>query len=328
MKKIILFSLLTAITTITYGQTITVTGSVSNEKSQPIPFAFIRDVQHGYATYADSVGAFAIKADPASFLEVLAKNYKTTLVKIDNKPAIKVMLPAGLAADGVTKLNIDSQDGATVNSFLENRQLMAQAVVGNNATQAIVKEGFNQEPTRGSRYLYDYWVPGVGVNNKDSLIVDINNKYNYDMLNGMIMYTTDGNSLSSILKDQTKSFSLYDKRGHAHVYENAPAISNKPFIEVLLNTPKYKIYKKIDGKLNRADFHTDGVLEMGHKYDEYVSVDHYYFIGADGKPQSISLKKSTLKKLLGTDGDVFINAQGGREVNDDYVYDLNNSLNK
>ena len=134
--------------------------------------------------------------------------------------------------------------------------------------------------------------------------------------------------MAQVSTSQLKSFSLYDRKGRAHVYENAPEVDKKPFIEVLLATPKYKVYKKTDTKLQRADFHTDGVLEMGHRYDEYVDVDRYYFVGADGKLQSISLKKSTLKKLLGGDADAFIASQGSRDVDEDYVKDLGSSLTK
>jgi hypothetical protein len=305
-----------------FSQTISISGTVNNQKGQPVPYAFVRDAQHSYATFADSTGTFMLKADPASALEVSAMNYKNTQVRIESKTNVSVVLPADAVQDGVASLS--SAKAEVSGEFMQARQ---QLVAGDASLQRV-REGFTQEPTRGSRYLFDNWIPGFGINKKDSLVVETTNVYNYDKVNGNIFYTNDGKSMSQVSPEHLKSFSLYDKKGHAHVYENAPSINGKPFVEVLVSTPKYKIYKKIDTKLTRADFHTDGVLEMGHRYDEYVDVERYYFVGTDGKAQSISLKKSTLKKLLAGDADAFIASQGSRDVDEEYVKDLGSSLGK
>jgi len=305
-----------------FAQTIEVRGTVNNQKGQPVPYAFVRDAQHNYATFADSTGTFMLKADPASALQVSAGNYKETQIKIENKTNVAVVLPADAPQGSVVSLK--SVKAEINDEFLHRGQLM----FGGDASQSQVKTGFTQEPTRGSRYLFPDWIPGFGINKGDSLVVEKSNMYNYDKISGNIMYTNDGKSMAAVSNSQIKSFSLFDKRGQAHVYESSPVIKDKLFVEILLSTPKYKIYKKSDSKLSRADFHTDGVLEMGHRYDEYVDNDRYYFVGADGKAQSISLKKSTLKKLLGGDADAFIASQGSRDVDDDYVRELGNSLAK
>jgi hypothetical protein len=134
--------------------------------------------------------------------------------------------------------------------------------------------------------------------------------------------------MAQISPGQLSSFTLYDKKGHAHLYESAPDINKKPFVEVLLKTPKCKIYKHVDTRLSRADYHTDGVLQMGNRYDEYIDNARYYFVGEDGKAKSISLKKSNLKKMLGSDADAFITSQGDRDVDEEYVKDLGASLSR
>ncbi|MEP6613604.1 MAG: hypothetical protein ABJA76_17005, partial [Mucilaginibacter sp.] len=68
------------------------------------------------------------------------------------------------------------------------------------------------------------------------------------------------------------------------------------------------------------------IITSGNKYDEYVDYEHYYFVKAGDKPKQISLKKKTLKELLGADADKFIAAQGSRDVDDDYVRELGYSL--
>jgi len=304
-----------------YGQTVGISGTVSNQKGQPVPYAFVRDAQHNYATFADSTGNFMLKADPASSLQAEAKSYKTTQAKIDGKTKVDIILPAAENTGDVE--SVKSIKDVINGEFLRQGQLL----FGGDASQQQVKQGFVQEPTRGSRYLYADWIPGYGINKNDGLIAELGNMYNYDKIAGNIMYTNDGKSMAAIANDQVKTFILFEK-GRPHVYENSPAIDGKKFVEVLLSTPKYKIYKKLDTKLDRADFHTDGVVTMGHRYDEYTDVERYYFVGEDGKAKSISLKKSALKKMLGTDADAFIASQGSRDVDEEYVRDLGNSLAK
>lgn len=321
MRAVITTVLLAFAGILSYGQTIGISGTVSNQKGQPVPYAFVRDAQHNYATFADSTGSFMLKADPASSLQAEASNYKTTQAKIDGKTKIDIVLPAGENAGNLESIKSIKE---TINGeFLRQGQLL----FGGDASQQQVKQGFVQEPTRGSRYLYADWIPGYGINKNDGLIAELSNMYNYDKIAGNIMYTNDGKSMAAISTDQVKTFILFEK-GQPHVYENSPAIDGKKFVEVLLSTPKYKIYKKMDTKLDRADFHTDGVVTMGHRYDEYNDVERYYFVGEDGKAKSISLKKSSLKKIMGGDADAFIASQGSRDVDEQYVKDLGSSLAK
>ena len=338
MKIINTICLLVLISTITFGQTVSISGTVNNQKGQPVPFAFVRDAHHNYATYADSTGTFMLKADPASSLIATAVNYKNAEMKIDSKTSINILLPADAAGDANAPSKMPTNSNAS--SFLLNRQLLVSgnsvAVAGDaknggggGSTTLVVKSGFNQEETRGSRYLFNGWIHGFGISKGDSLIQYPEYAYNYDKISGGLLFTNDGQSMEQMATQQIKSFSLFDGKGHSHIFESAPEINGKPFVEVLISTPKYKIYKKLDTKLIRADFHTDGVIESGHRYDEYVDVERYVFVNtADNKPQSISLKKSTLKKLLAGDADTFIASQGSRDVDEEYVKDLGSSLSK
>jgi len=312
------------------GQTVTVSGTVSNTKGKPVPYAFVRDARHSYATFADSAGVFKLKADPSSTLAVFADNYKDAQVKLDSRTSVSVVLTEGITYDGVVSLKAGQQTQTT--TFLQARQQLTAGsgvVTANGGSDVtVVSAGFAVEPTRGSRYLFEDWVPGFGLNKNDSLVFEKTNLYNFDKIDGTIVYTNDGRSMAQVSPSQLKSFTLYDKKGRAHVYENAPSINRNPFIEVLVNTPKYKLYKKLDSKLTRANYHTDGLLETGHRYDEFTDVERYIFVSAaDNKPQSVSLKKSTLKKLFNGDADAFIAAQGSRDVDEEYVKDLGDSLN-
>jgi hypothetical protein len=307
-----------------FGQIITIIGTVKDQQEQPVPLAFIRDAQHNYATYADSSGQFVIKADPASFLIASAKGFDNTRVKIDNKTNINISMAKGAAAGLNTGNEAGQGQQSNGTSFLSNQQVVSQTAYSQSA-----KEGFNQEPTRGSPYLFNSWRPGFAINKTDSLFHDDNNLYNYDKTTGDILFTRDNITIMKVDKQQVKTFNLYSGKVYPDIFENLPAVNNKSFIPVILSTSKYKIYKNVDTKLIRANFHSDGVIESGHRYDEYVDNVQYYFVKLPAdKPKQFSLKKKNLKELLEGDADKFISAQGDRDVDDDYLRDLNYSLNQ
>src|SRR5882762_6301173 len=113
MKAIITTtSLLLVLGSAALGQTITVKGTINNQKGQPVPYAFVRDAQHNYATFADSTGAFKIKVDPSSTLSVAASNYKDAQLKLDNKTDVNIVLSEGGDDGNVASLKPGEQGGS------------------------------------------------------------------------------------------------------------------------------------------------------------------------------------------------------------------------
>jgi hypothetical protein len=204
-----------------------------------------------------------------------------------------------------------------------------QQVVSQTAYSQSAKEGFNQEPTRGSPYLFNNWLPGFAINKKDSLFHNDSNLYNYDKATGDILFTIDKNTIMKAAKQQIKTFNLYDGGVYPYVFEHMPAINDKSFISVILSTSKYKLYKYIDTKLMRADFHSDGVIESGKKYDGYQDAVKYYFVKLpDGQPKTFPLKRKALKELFAGDADKFIETRGDRDIDDEYLTELGYSLSQ
>ncbi|MDB4918419.1 carboxypeptidase-like regulatory domain-containing protein [Mucilaginibacter sp.] len=325
MKIINFFFYMLLLCTTCFSQTISITGTIKDQQGQPVPLAFVRDGQHFYATFADSTGAFILMADPASSLIAIAPGYSDANVKIDGKRSIAVvMTKGGSSSAGNSNTSASSSQTQNIIDFLNS-----QPVSNQTGYSQKVQEGFNQEPTRGSRYLFNNWVHGFATGTGDSLLYDANNLYNYDKMDGDILFTRDKVSVFRIDKAHIKTISLYTGEPYPLTFENAPAVYNKPFVQVLVSSPKYRVYKRTETKLVRANFHTDGVIESGHKYDEYTDEAKYYFVKLpDGQPQSISLKKSTIKKLFGGDADKFIAAHGGKDIDDSYLRDLNYNLSQ
>ncbi|MCO5950948.1 carboxypeptidase-like regulatory domain-containing protein [Mucilaginibacter flavidus] len=323
--KILIFGLFIAgIFSNALSQTISVSGTVKDAQGQVIPLAFVRDVQHYYATYADSAGSFLLKADPSSVLVAIANGFADTQVKIENKTVVNIVMPAGTSSSANAAGNSAGLAGPETGGG--GGVPYYQTLMTQTGSSTAVAAGFAHEPTRGSQFLLLHWVHGFAIGIKDSLWFDINNLYNYDKASGSLLFTKDMKTVMRINKPGIKYFCLFNGKLLPLIFENASAISKKPYIEVLLNNSKYKIYKQTDNKLVKADFKSDGIITSGNRYDEYVDYEHYYFVKAGDKPKGISLKKKTLKELLGGDADKFIAAQGDRDVDDDYVRELGYSL--
>lgn len=304
------------------GQTIPVSGTVKNAQGQPVPLAFVRDMQHYYATYADSTGAFILKVDPASAIAVIAPDYADMTVKVNGKISIDIIMQKGVSSSARTAVVTDLNSNLASLSAYLNKQTMVTQSGGTTS----VKTGFTQEPTKGTPYLFTIWARGFAITNGDSLLYDVNNLYNYDKLTGSLVFTKDGKNILQANTQGVKSFNLFNGKRQPAIFVNAPLISKKPFVEILVATPKYKIYKQTDTKLLEANFHTDGVITSGNRYDEYEDNVHYIFVRSGDKPKQMSLKKKTVKEFFGGDADKFINSQGDRDVDDDYLRDLNYTL--
>ncbi|SHM81460.1 carboxypeptidase-like regulatory domain-containing protein [Mucilaginibacter sp. OK098] len=306
-----------------FSQTISISGTVKDAQGQPVPVAFVRDAQHYYATYADSSGAFTLKADPASSLIAIALGYTDTKVAIENKGTINIVMAKGTSSS-------DNSSGISGNTGNSSNNLMfvnRQNLVAQVGSSQVAKAGFNQEPTKGSPYMFVNWVQGFAVSKGDSLLFDLNSLYNYDKMSGDLLFTRDKNVIMQVNKQQVKYFSLSDGKLYPHVFESAPAISKKPFVELLVNTSKYKVYKITDTRLERANFHSDGVIETGNRYDEYQDVVHYYFVKLpDGAAKQFSLKWKAIKELFAGDADKFLASHNSLDINDDYLRELNLKL--
>src|ERR1700712_3822324 len=98
MKFISSFLFMLLISSIGFSQTVSITGTVKDQQGQPVPLALVRDAQHHYATMADSIGAFLLKADPSSMLITIAPGYTDSKVKIDNKASIAIVMQRGASS--------------------------------------------------------------------------------------------------------------------------------------------------------------------------------------------------------------------------------------
>lgn len=311
MKKAILFSLFALYSAFSIGQTITVTGTVNSSQGQPVPFAFIRDVHHNYATYADSAGNYQIKADPASTLMATADGYMDVSKKIDNAPSVNFALTGGGATSG----------GGATNAFRANT-VYTDVLIGGQKTRAY--------ETQGSRYLFADWVHGYAISPDDSLKQNPKYLFNYDKIGGVFIVTQDRKAINQVSNQDIKTLKLFDSKGQEYDFQMVAAIDNTHYVQVLASGSKYGIYKKVDTKLVYANFTTNGLNSSGNKYDEFVDDYTYYVIKAGGQPQKFNLKKKGIKEAFAADADKvakFMSANSG-DINDGYLVSLGDAINQ
>jgi len=318
MKKIILFSLLALISIASFAQTVTVSGLVTDQKGAPVPFAFIYDSQHPYATYTDSTGVFTFNANPSSHLIATAINYARTDVKIDNPANLKIVMANGAA------------NNVPIAPSLKNI-FMQQEGFQNMIEGSQTRFGTHQENVHGSRFLFNVWVHGYIRTAQDSIKQNDAYLFNYDKIDGTLIFATGGTDMHLGIKSENKKFILFDGSGKSYVFEDAPEIDSKHYVQVIASGAKYKIYKTISTKFVKSDYVNNGITQHGNNYDEFVDESDYYLVKQPGgQPQKFSLKKKAIKTAFAADQDKvnkFFSDNDG-DIDDAYLQRLGEYMNQ
>jgi len=320
MKKTIVFSLFILISAITFGQTIAISGTVTDEQGKPVPFAFIKDAEHNYATYSDPDGAFIINANPSSRLMATSNNYQESVVKIDNQSSIKIVMKAGGAA-GTPKVDNSGDIFKTEEIGGTNRE-----------ARPLTRFGTQEEELHGSPYLFNDWVHGYALSNSDVIHQNDSYLFNYEKIDGELLFTTDGKTMRMVDKNQIKQFTLFDDKDVPYTFENVPAIDPNHYLEVLASGSNYKIYKNLGTKFLKADFQTNGITSSGNNYDSYIDEGAYYVVKLPGgQPQKIALKRKAIKNAFAADADKankYLSAHDADDIDDNFLKGLGEFMNE
>jgi len=369
MKKLSIFILvMTLMAGFATAQTINITGTVRTADGDALHFAFVQDKQYKYATYTDSLGNFALAVNPSSKLRVRCGGFRDTLIDINNKTEFSIILKPVVnitAARSNIPAPVDENDDINIATMRDENMLkeplvpvtvigdrpliknfgtaqlprlveigdqkVAGVVGGPDLAQgAILPQFTHKEATKGSRYLFDTWVHGYVVNNKDSIIQNPGLFFDYDKMGGNLLLTKDKHSAVEVYRERVKSFTLYDHANQAYTFTMVPNIDKTHFVEVIAEGNNYKIYKATQTKFVPSNYSSDGIASSGNRYDEFVDEDTYYVIGKNGIPQKIALKKKALKVVF-TDDQVKLNqffATNDGDIDDNYLHDLGEYMNK
>jgi hypothetical protein len=185
---------------------------------------------------------------------------------------------------------------------LENalKEVSNKVASGSNSTATMVAFSFKDE-TRGTRYLFPNWVKGTVVDSASHLFNNPSFLFNYDKMNHGLLLTTDKKDVNEIEKVDIKSFTLINDMGVPSVFVRIPFIDSAVFFQPIgENSGDYAAYKLTTTKFVKANFKTDGMVETGKNYDEYVDITEYYIVYNNGKQyKKVELSKKSLKKAFG-----------------------------
>lgn len=199
---------------------------------------------------------------------------------------------------------------------MDTRDASSQAIADNFATFSSVQANgqaastgttilaFNhKEETKGSPYLFNHWVKGSAVNGNNATVDQKGYMYNYDKLNHTLLLNVEGKYMVNVSNEDVKSFTLDGGDDGQLTFEriNDVVIDGSPFFQVLIKgeTGKYSLYKMTHTKFVKSNYHTDGMVESGNPYDQYVDTDDYYLLMPDGKTlKMLPMKVKTMKETV------------------------------
>jgi hypothetical protein len=205
----------------------------------------------------------------------------------------------GIALCG--RVQAQSTDQATqIDAAIQ--ELVSQQA-GNGPTNAISTfiNFHTKEDTKGSRYLFGDWVKGSVVNAHDVTVANAKLLFNYDKITHDLYLTADKKTVIEIDKDQVKSFKLEDG-SQEYQFVRIPSIDPVAFCRLLAgpdDSSKFNLYKLTKTRFKKADYHTDGLVETGNNYDEYVDENEYYVGMPGGKEfKKVEFKKKAIKETF------------------------------
>jgi len=316
--------LLFATVQVTKAQVNSITGSVTNEKGNPMHDVFVADDQYKNATFTDSLGNFTIAAHPDSKLKFEHAGYNDTLMT-GIKPGAGIQV--ALKSTGGPGASADSSTGrAATESFTRNEI----AVISNN-TGGYLRPAHEKGDTRGSQYLFETFVHGYMISSAGEVAHNPNFLFDYDKIGGRLLLTRDNKLITEIGWDQINSFTLFSNTDERFDFEKAPAIDPSHYVQVVASGNKYKIYKLIKTKFAKADYVNNGAAAHGHDYDEYVDDANYYVFDLQtNQPKKFSLRKKSIKEAFAKEADKinkYLSANSG-DIDDAYLGKLGEFMNQ
>ena len=188
------------------------------------------------------------------------------------------------------------------------------------------------EETKGSRYFFKEWVKGTVIDNKGAVVSDEYCLFNYDKMAHALLVTKDKKSMIQVNSSDIQSFILDDQNGK-YSFEKKPLINEKDFLVQLVKPGgKYSLYKSIKTKFEKANYSTNGMVETGKNYDEYIDEATYYVVPADEKKvMAVELKKKSIKGAFPNEqGKVnsYLSAHRDDFINEAFLIALVNDLNQ
>ncbi|HMH20427.1 MAG TPA: carboxypeptidase-like regulatory domain-containing protein [Puia sp.] len=194
-----------------------------------------------------------------------------------------------------------------------------------------------KEGTKGSRYLLsERWAGGTVTTFSDSIVNNPALTYNYDKISQNLYATRDQQTVIEITRDQVKAFSIYDaQENKQYNFARLAVVDSLHFFQVVVAPApgKYALYKQVKTRFEKANYHSDGMVESGKNYDEFVDEYEYFLILPGGKAgkKIPELKIKALKETLGADSPqatAYISGHKYDTVDENFLKEMVGEMNR
>ena len=285
-----------------FCQPIPVKGSVKIATGYPVAGVTVKAKEERREILTDSAGNFFFKVSPYSVVQLSYDGYTEIDLKITDKPVDTVII--------LSPENVNNQPDETFVSKVNNGNFQTAISTGvsnttiyggsiNSSSGTFFPQFTHKEETQGSRYLFNGWTKGSVVDSHDTVIRSPSFSYNYDKVNGVLLFTLDKQSAVAVEHAQVKSFTLFDQEGNPMLFRYIPKIGQKLFVNVLAEGENYNFYKLTKTKFIKSNYQTDGMTSTGNPYDEYTDEVIYFIENVKTQRiEKISLKRKALRLLL------------------------------
>ncbi len=346
------------------------TGLVKNEKGEKIAYASI-GLKHNQmvGTMADSTGFFSINTLPGSELIVSRVGYITKTVKVEKNNNITVVLQPELSVlkevsvqntlhelevyNETSSINneiiastlqnfVSSQNMSFGSGFTESAGQSSSLGNTHSAGSDIGAGRFNKgvflpifklpPETVGSRFILKNWAEGMVVDTNNSIINNAMYKYNYDKVSKSLVMTLDNRQMTIVDNQQLNGFALHSDEG-IFIFIKIPMISKHAYLQQLaFSTQKYRLYKLIKTRYEKANYTSNGLIESGKDYNEYIDEFTYFLIFPGGKEfRVVELKRKLLKNIFYQEADKvkkYFSDHNDQFINESFLIGLVEFLNQ
>jgi len=205
-----------------------------------------------------------------------------------------------------------------------------QAESGHVYTGSALPVFLVKEDTKGNRYLYEKWVSGSVLGVDGVLYNSSKYLFNYDKIAQKLFMLLDSNRVLELNSGDIAGFTLHDDTSQYH-FERLKNSTDLNFYQPVYKDEKgYSLYKLLFTKLKKADYQTNGIIESGNKYDQYIDEEQYFILSPKHELSKINLKKKNIEKVLGNESsgvESFFAQHNKDKLDEDFVKNLLQFLN-
>ncbi len=141
---------------------------------------------------------------------------------------------------------------------------------------------------------------------------------------------SDSTTAIELSSGDIAGFTLKDDSSEYHFERLRNSTDLNFYQPVYKNEKGYSLYKLLFTKLKKADYQTNGIIESGNKYDEYVDENKYFILSPKKELMKIDFKKKSIEEKLENESlkvESFFTEHKKEKLNEEFVKNLLQFLN-